>query len=158
MLHFKKSIEGNVSSVDLLGVIDERVSFASALGKLTSQVKVNCRGITRINSSGIKLWREFWNQLRERGATLEFIEISPATVAVTGSIFDFLRSDEVISICVPYVCTSCRQEKIVVLTKATVLKHLPQVPMEKCANCDAACELDDIPEDYFSFLIKDRTI
>lgn len=152
MLTISRDDRSQPISVKFSGLIDERAEFDLHLGNLTSAVKINCKDVTRINSAGIKIWRDFFEKIRKKNVPIEFEEISPALVDVLSVISDFMYTQEVTSLCLTYACPKCKAGVVKTFKTIEIKKMLPQIPIVNCNTCGSACEFDDSPEQYFAFL------
>ena len=69
-------------------------------------------------------------------------------------ISNFTCGGEVESIYVPFSCVNCKSE-LVGLFKCEDLKKLQlRLPDLKCSKCAGKAVFDDIPEEYFGFLMR----
>ena len=151
MLKIIRSERSTTTHLDLVGVVDEKTVFGD-FPSATKLVQVRCQGISRINSMGIKVWKESWTAVRSKGTRLEFSEISPSLVFSLGTIRDLIPLNEISSVCAPLLCGSCGKEAIVVLSRADLKEAYNNPPKIPCAKCGGTCEFDDDPKEYFSFL------
>ena len=151
MLDIKKAQIGNKTEIVLSGVVDEyskleRISTASA-----QEISVNCRGVTRINSPGVKDWKRFFESQRELGIKLSFSEISPALITQFNFITGLINKEECLSICMPFVCEQCHADIIkiypVSLTSKTEFKDLKEV----CSKCSNLLEFNENFDEYSTF-------
>src|SRR5262245_27297654 len=97
------------STYNFTGVIDESTDFDKLLSTTDMKLDIYCKDVTRINSVGIKHWREFFQKFRQRGGALRFFEISPALVLTVNYLSDFISVAEIKSFCAPFICQSCSQ-------------------------------------------------
>jgi anti-anti-sigma regulatory factor len=137
---------------NLIGVIDESVDFATLFPMQKAEIALNCKGVTRINSVGIKLWRDFFQKFRAFGGSIRFHEISPCLVTTMNYISDFVDKNELVSFGAPYVCPKCKDSPTVVMNPDVARQSLPEAPSITCALCSSKMELDEIPAEYFAFL------
>jgi len=56
MIEVKREKSGSVDMIFLNGSIEESVSFETIIGQPIPEMHVNCKGISRINSIGVKSW------------------------------------------------------------------------------------------------------
>ncbi|MGE0614783.1 MAG: hypothetical protein AB7P04_04015 [Bacteriovoracia bacterium] len=154
MLNVVKEQKGNVLLVRLTGSIEESVDFAQLIGQIGNELHVHCKGVPRINSVGVKAWIQYFKGLQAKGVKLKFIECSTAIVEQVNLISNFTCGGEVESIYVPFSCDNCKSE-LVGLFKTDALKKVEfQIPGLKCTKCGGQAVFDDIPEEYFNFLMK----
>jgi anti-anti-sigma regulatory factor len=149
-----KEQKGNVLVVRLTGSIEESVNFDQLIGVPPGELWVNCKEIPRINSVGVKAWIKYFQGAQAKGTQLKFFECSTAIVEQINLISNFVCGGLVESIFVPFSCTSCKSE-LVGLFKCEDLKKLQlRLPDLKCSKCGGKAVFDDIPEEYFGFLMR----
>lgn len=152
MVNVIKEQKGNIVSVRMVGSIEETVEFENLVGPVSGEVHVNCKGIPRINSVGVKGWIKYFQGLSAKGVKLRFVECSTAIVEQINLISNFVCGGAVDSIYVPFSCTGCKGE-FIGLFKTEDLKKLNfAIPDLKCGKCGGKAVFDDIPEEYFGFL------
>ena len=154
MLNVIKEQKGNVLVVRLSGSIEESVNFDQLIGPPPAELHVNCKEIPRINSVGVKAWIKYFQSAQTKHTKLKFLECSTAIVEQINLISNFTCGGEVESIFVPFSCVSCKSE-LVGLFKTTDLKKMhTNLPDLKCTKCSGKAVFDDIPEEYFGFLLR----
>ena len=154
MINVTKEQKGDVSLVKINGAIEETVNFDELLGAPSPKMEINCKGIPRINSVGVKAWIKYFQTCLASGTKLSFVECSTAIVEQINLISNFTCGGVVESIYVPFSCTTCKSE-LVGLFKTSDLKTMQfQVPELKCTKCAGVATFDDIPEEYFGFLTR----
>lgn len=140
--------------VRLSGSIEESVNFEQLIGEPAGELHVYLKEVPRINSVGVKAWIKYFENLRSKGKRLKFFECSTAIVEQINLISNFTGPGEVQTIYVPFSCTNCNTE-LVGLFKAEDLKKLNlKLPDLKCSKCGGSAVFDDIPEEYFGFLLR----
>ena len=147
---FETKPEGDKTRILLKGVIDEDTEF-SALKNLGKSLIINFKGITSINSCGIRTWVNFIKDLQ--GTTVVYEECPALIVRQMNMVPSFVGHASVQSVYVPYVCESCESEKMVLVTSDKFGNGNPQIAETmKCESCnDGEMELDGNPKQYFSF-------
>jgi hypothetical protein len=136
--------------VMLRGVIDEDTDF-EPIKKLGSPLVFNFKGVTSINSCGIRTWVNF---LKELGKTeISYEECPPLIVRQLNMVPSFLGTARVLSVFVPYVCDNCETEKLMPVAADKFAKGTINVPEAfTCDNCKKGeMELDGQREQYFAF-------
>ena len=153
MLQIAKESKGSALLVRLSGSIEESVDFDKLIGSVSGDLIVNCKGVPRINSVGVKAWIKFFQSLQQKGIKLTFEECSTAIVEQINLISNFVCGGTVDSIFVPFSCQNCKTE-LVGLFKTESLKgqDLDHLPPLKCTKCSGQAVFDDIPDEYFGFL------
>ncbi|HLE00444.1 MAG TPA: hypothetical protein VJB59_09300 [Bdellovibrionota bacterium] len=154
MINVVKEQKGNSLLVRLTGSIEESVNFEQIIGLTSPELIVNCRDVPRINSVGVKAWIKYFQSLQAKNIKMHFIECSTAIVEQINLISNFIPEGCVESIYVPFSCGTCKSE-LVGLFKTEDLKKLEfKLPPLKCTKCSGQASFDDIPEEYFSFLMR----
>ncbi len=154
MINVAKEQKGNAVVVKLSGSVEESVNFDQLIGPPPAELIVNCKDIPRINSVGVKAWIKYFQGAQAKGTKLTFQECSTAIVEQINLISNFTCGGVVESIYVPFSCTSCKSE-LVGLFKADDLKKMQlKLPELKCTKCGNKAVFDDIPEEYFGFLMR----
>lgn len=151
MLDIQKEQKGSVLVVRLSGSVEEGAGF-ERIGATGGEIHVYCKGISRINSIGIKAWIKYFDGLRAAGANLKFFECSPAIVDQVNMLSNFVPKGSVESVAVPYACGGCRTELLGVIPTAQVQKLNFNLPPAKCPKCGGAATFDDLADEYFAFL------
>lgn len=154
MVNVIKEQKGNVLLIRFTGSIEESVNFDQLIGPPPAEVHVNCKEVPRINSVGVKSWIKYFSLAEAKGTKLKFFECSTAIVEQINLISNFTCGGVVESIYVPFSCTQCKTE-LVGLFKTEDLKKLQgKLPDLKCTKCGGKATFDDIPEEYFGFLMR----
>ncbi len=138
----------------LSGSIEENVNFEQQFGSITGEVCLNCKDIPRINSVGVKSWIKFFQAAQAKGLKLQFIECSTAIVEQINLISNFVCGGSVESIYAPYSCPSCKAEQVGLFMCENIKKLNFELPDLDCIKCGKKAVFDDIPEEYFSFLMR----
>ncbi len=142
------TIDFSNGTAKLSGYIDETADF-SVLSGATGKLEVDFKGVTRVNSCGI---REWVNALAKIPATeIEYLECPAVVVKQLNAVPDFQGRAKVASFYAPYFCEPCEMEKAV-LVKGTAFQGAG--PEFKCPKCGKPMNLDAIPAQYFAFLSR----
>ncbi len=154
MVNVAKEQKGTALVVRLSGSIEENVNFEQLIGPPPGELHVVCKEITRINSVGVKSWIKFFSGAQAKGTKIRFQDCSTAIVEQINLISNFTAGGVVESIYVPFSCGGCKSE-LVGLFKCEDLKKLNfKLPELKCSKCAGKAVFDDIPEEYFAFLMR----
>lgn len=154
MVNVAKEQKGTALVVRLSGSIEENVNFEQLIGPPPAELHIVCKEVTRINSVGVKAWIKYFSGAQAKGTKIRFQECSTAIVEQINLISNFIAGGVVESIYVPFSCSSCQSE-LVGLFKAEDLKKLNfKMPELKCTKCSGKAVFDDIPEEYFAFLMR----
>lgn len=136
--------------VQLKGVIDEDAQF-EAISKLGGPLIFNFKGLTAINSCGVRNWVNFLKEIQKTEITFE--ECPPLIVRQMNMVPSFVGHAKVSSVYVPYVCDNCDTEKLVLVDHSKFVGRDPEIaeaiPCESCKKGEM--ELDGHPQQYFAF-------
>ncbi len=138
--------------VELNGTIEENVNLDQLIGPFEGELIVKCRGITRINSVGVKTWMRYFQNIKAQGKIFKFIDCSHPIIEQLNMISNFACGGEVVSVLLPFSCLKCQSE-FIASSKTSDLKanHL-KIPAVKCEKPECAAQFDDDPEEYLYFL------
>jgi anti-anti-sigma regulatory factor len=149
-----KEQKGTALVVRLAGSIEENVNFDQLIGPPPAELWINTKEVPRINSVGVKGWIKYFQSAQAKGTKLKFFECSTAIVEQINLISNFTCGGVVESIFVPFSCVGCKTE-LVGLFKCDDLKRLQlKLPDLKCSKCGGKAAFDDIPEEFFGFLMR----
>lgn len=149
----KNSVGPNVLAATLAGDIGPDMNLEGAIGPVTSgELQVSCKGVTRINSVGVKLWIQYFSALRKAKVSLRFTECPPILVQQMNMISNFALAAEVSSLYVPFSCEKCGTELVGLFNTPDIQKLNFEIPALKCTKCGGSAEFDDVPAEYFAFL------
>src|SRR5687767_6494785 len=76
----KRSQTDKGTLIELQGSLEEQVNLEQQIGEIKGDLTINCRGITRMNSVGVKMWMRYFQTLKTRGQNFRFTECPPAVV------------------------------------------------------------------------------
>lgn len=148
-MEIKKNPGPGKTTVYISGVIDESSQF-NTIGALSGVVEINGKGVSKINSNGVKNWINYFTSLAP-SVQLSFSELSPVLVEQLNSLSNFCAGQPVTSLMVPFACTKCRKETLKTMT-VPELKDNPEPDPITCPHCQGKAEFDDLPEEYFCCL------
>jgi serine/threonine protein kinase len=136
----------------LEGEIDETSDLKTVFSR-KGTVWLDLGEVNRINSVGIRKWLEA-ARFATPELTLVFERCSPAIVAQINMVPAFAAMGQVSSILAPYLCPSCGDEslELVSVTEETEGHEFP--PARLCTNCGEALQFDELADEYFAFLDK----
>ncbi|MCA9580587.1 MAG: STAS domain-containing protein [Myxococcales bacterium] len=148
-LDWKRSESGDWVVLDIGGSISEASDFGALLEAAGPKVRLDLKGLKRINSSGVREWMRFITSLAN-GREIELHHVSPPFVQQLNIVANFAGGSKIVSVMLPYVCDACGHEEERVLEVAgSAPAELPEI---QCGECDEAMAFDDIPDSYFGFL------
>lgn len=140
--------------VYLSGVMDE-VSNLSVLLKCSEPLRLNFKGVTRLNSTGVRNLLQFLSQWGPK--RLEYHECSCELVDQFNMIPALLGSKahpyEIKSLYVPYECQACSYDQEILEDLGPIEEHVRQgngLPTRVCPKCSSTFQV--ISEAYFVFL------
>jgi anti-anti-sigma regulatory factor len=152
MITINKQPTTNGLLVELAGAIEENVHLEQMIGPVKGSLVVNCKGVTRINSVGVKTWMKYFQGLKAAGVEIKFVECSYPIIEQLNMISNFACGGEVESILLPYSCVTCQNEFVATCTTAQLRATGLQPPAARCEKPDCGAQFDDDPEEYFYFL------
>ncbi len=152
MIQVVREQKGSISVYKLSGNISEDTHFDDVMGPSNPEMEINCKGILRINSMGVKAWIKYFQTCQKSGTKLNFSECSTAIVEQINLISNFTCGGTVESIYLPFSCLSCKTELSGLFKTEDLKKMKMNLPTLKCTKCSGKAEFDDIPEDYLAFL------
>lgn len=138
--------------VELNGTIEENVNFDELIGPFKGELTVKCRGITRINSVGVKTWMRYFQNLKMQGKNFRFIDCPQPVIEQLNMISNFACGGEVVSVLLPFSCLKCQNEFVANIQTQELKSAGLQVPAVKCEKEACAARFDDDPEEYLYFL------
>jgi anti-anti-sigma regulatory factor len=150
MVNVVKDRKGDILTVQFIGSIEENANLVNLVGSVPKELHVNCKGITRINSEGVKAWIKFFQDVSQKGVLLRFFEVSTVMVEQVNLISNFFVGSPIESFYAPYSCPICTKEYICLIQTASCTSQTP--PEQKCPNCKVELAFDDIVEEYFGFI------
>ena len=156
MLKIDREIKNNKLTLRISGSLEENVNFDKLILDIpdNSELDIFCKDVNRINSVGVKAWIKYFQSLNARKIKFNFFDCSVQIVEQINLISNFVCGGQVQSICIPYVCTACKIE-LIVLFKVSDLKQLKMLPPEvKCNKCGKNAFFDDFPKEYLGFLSR----
>lgn len=149
---------GTVLTLD--GTVDERADLVGAFSGLPDgPLVINLKGVSRINSSGVRNWINAIKSLAGM-MQIEFVECSRAIVDQLNMINNFAASGRVVSFYAPYYCEECEKEseKLIVVEEHFPNREdreEPEAPEYDCPGCGAR-DMDFIEDEdkFFYFLSR----
>lgn len=133
------------------GAFDEDADF-SGIPKDRGTLVFNFRGVTRLNSCGIRSWVNALKGLA--GIRVVFVECPPIVVRQMNMVPSFVADAEVQSVIVPFLCGNCDAEKLFLLSGPALKDARARVTRKQpCMNClQGELEFEESPDAYFAFL------
>jgi hypothetical protein len=138
--------------VELSGTIEENVQFEQLIGPFEGELIVRCKGVTRINSIGVKTWMRYFQDLKMNGKSFKFYDCSYAVIEQLNMISNFSCGGEIVSVLLPFSCVKCQSEFVASCKTSDLKANDLQIPKVKCEKPECAAQFDDDPEEYLYFL------
>jgi hypothetical protein len=152
MLNVNKQQTPQGLLISFSGTIEESVNFDQLIGPFTGELTVNCRGVTRINSVGVKTWMRYFQGLKSQGKTFHFIECAHPVIEQLNMISNFACGGNVVSILLPFSCVKCQTEFVANCKTADLKANGLKIPAVKCEQDECRAQFDDDPDEYLYFL------
>jgi len=155
----RKESRGNIPVLHLSGVINERTELNGLFDGIEGDTLIiNLKGVTRINSCGVRDWVNAAKPLAAK-FTVTYEECSRAIVEQLNMIVNFLNSGKIVSFFAPYYCDSCDEEHEMLVV---ISEHFededdleePEAPDFDCPKCGKTMEFNEDEDKYMSFLIE----
>ncbi|RYZ80296.1 MAG: hypothetical protein EOP04_26150 [Proteobacteria bacterium] len=143
----------STNSVEISGEIDEYADFSGLSRSMGQILYVDFARVTRLNSSGLKLWLQ---SITKNKIQLVLRECSVAVVEQFFMIPQFMGKNGVVeSFYASYSCVSCEhEEQMRYQIGQNIDLRSPQIGSElkdPCPECGASMELDQSQDMYLSF-------
>lgn len=153
--NLRNEVKGDAEVVHVAGMMNEDagVGLIQLLDGIGPRVVFNFKDLTNMNSRGVSAWLNFIRVFRE-GRAVAFEECPPVLVSQMNMIPSFALGVDVRTVYAPYHCHACntRTKKLIKVEKSAGIPTLPRVACEKCRD---PMELEDDPDDFFSFLLRE---
>lgn len=155
MLAYRMSAESTKTVLTLSGPLNEFAAavFSRATQEIPaspSRLCLSCAEVTQVNSLGVEAWVLFMKAIAERYEVE--IERCPVTLVEYGNLHGgVFASALVLSIYVPYVCTSCHVSSEALIASASFGAGR-SLPPQTCKVCGSELEPEVAPEHYLAFL------
>src|SRR5262245_52702962 len=123
--------------IRIVGDIDETFERAQMVEGASGVVVVDLDGVKRITSYGVREWTTALAELTQDYTC--FVNCRPSLVAQFNMIDNFAGPGQLLSLYLPYICTTCRAytEILADLQESYELLSSYAVPEVKCLQCGA---------------------
>ncbi|HEY5924735.1 MAG TPA: STAS domain-containing protein [Kofleriaceae bacterium] len=139
--------------IKFVGAIDEQNELAELVEKVgPGTALINLAGVERISSTGARDWINWLATLEAKGTRPVLIACSPAVVEHLNSNKNFAGSAVVKSFHVPYECTSCTRDKLLLVHVIDMPDAPYSAPPCTCDACGSEMEFVNESGTYFAFL------
>ncbi len=138
------------------GTIDENADL-SLLRDVHGRVRIDLSELRRINSFGVRTWRDAIHSV-PADAAVELERCPTPFIDQVNMLADFVGNAKVVSFSAPYACDDCDHETDALLDVEALRGNDPceLPPPPKCPNCDIDMTPDFLEELYLSFLAVER--
>ncbi|MEK6580383.1 MAG: hypothetical protein AABZ55_14245 [Bdellovibrionota bacterium] len=137
--------------ITLIGSVDELSPLDTGVGEVPDLIRVNCREVSRLNSIGIKIWINYFQELKKKGKQVIFQECSVPVVFALGMLSNFTAGYPVSSLFAEYSCEKCTNTFDVLFTVEKLVEIALQLPEMPCKTCSGPAHCSEGPE-YLAFL------
>ncbi len=137
--------------VVLKGTVTENDDLSPLVSQIPHDAVCDVSGITRINSAGIRQWLRFIRALSE-DVQLSFEGCTVPFVTQLNLIDRFVGTARIVSLYVPYLCTTCDATHDALISMSSVEQGRILGDPPQCSKCAIPMELDIDIDDYLSFL------
>ena len=142
-------------AVLLTGAINEDagMKLLQLKRQLKGNARFNLKGITLVNSVGVRAWVSFMRDLRTAGTKVTFEECSPDIVRQLNVVPDFFLNADVMSIFGEYFCDSCSTLRMVLFPVRDTAELTGEgSDAQNCPECGNRMAFQDEVELYFNFV------
>ena len=149
-----RQTRGNVLSITLSGVIDERFDAAAIFRNLTANVVLDLHGIRRVTSYGVRQWSDAMKALPPTIQHLYVLRAPACFIDQLNMVLNFGGRAEVVTATALYFCDKCQDERAVaidVLGDHGLLSS-GAAPSTPCPSCGTPMALEDDPHQAFRYV------
>ncbi len=140
--------------IRISGTLDETFQSSTFPPEHREAIAIDLDKVVRISSFGVREWLNAVNSLKTEYSG--FVRVRPMMVSQFNMVSGFEGRGQLISIYLPYVCTSCSKafEILVDLRLQPAHALVDALPEGVCPDCGSPGEFDDLPEAYFEFALS----
>jgi len=133
---------------------DAEVQLSKLNEGLGDNITINFKGVTFINSLGVRAWINFIREIE--GRNLIFEECTPEIVNQINMIPNFKGGAQIKSVYGTYFCNSCSETQSFLFEDGSTLPttediEIPEVKCEHCSSDDT--EFEEVEDAFFAFSI-----
>ncbi len=147
--------KGDREKISFVGDINEdaEVHLKSIVTSIGPKVTFNLRGVTSVNSCGVRAWINFMRDA-ERNRDIVFEECTPEIVSQINMIPNFRGSAHIKSVYAGYACDSCEIQQWKLFEEGRNMPASADAGVEelKCPKCGETMEMDEIEDEFFGWL------
>lgn len=141
--------------ISFVGPINEEaeVYLGQIIHRLGPKCILNFKNVEYVNSCGVRGFINFMREL-EKNREVHFEECTAEIITQINMIPSFKGNAKILSLYCPYSCDDCGNEDMVLLEDG---KNLPsssniEMPSVECKECGSDMEIEELEEEFFSFL------
>ncbi|MCE9578216.1 MAG: hypothetical protein K8W52_34135 [Deltaproteobacteria bacterium] len=140
-----------IDQVSVSGVVDENADLAllSTLGG--RPVRVNLKGVRRINSFGVRAWMDAVRKV-PRDVVLTFAQAPSPVIDQCNMVTGFLGHGTLESFFAPMTCGECDEQVDQLFETAACRANGGKLPSTPCPRCGRPMEVDDLEDQYLLFV------
>ena len=140
-----------VDVVTLTGVVDENSDLALMNTLGARPVRINMRGVRRINSFGVRVWMDVIRRV-PRDTPITFVQCPPPVIDQCNMVQGFLGHGTLESFYAPMTCAECDEQIDQLFETAACRANGGKLPLTPCPRCGRPMEVDDLEEQYLLFV------
>jgi len=140
-----------VDHVSLAGVIDENADLALLTTLGGRPVRVNLRGVRRINSFGVRAWMDAIRKI-PHATKLTFVQCPSPVIDQCNMVTGFLGHGTLESFYAPMACPECDEQVDQLFETTTCRANAGKLPETPCPRCSRPMEVDDLEDQYLLFV------
>jgi hypothetical protein len=137
--------------VTITGVIDENADLAPLTHLAGKPVRINMRGVRRINSFGVRSWIDAIRRIPP-SSRLSIVHAPPPVVDQCNMVNGFVGHGKLESFYAPMTCTECDEQVDQLFETAACRANGGRLPQTPCPRCGRPMEVDDLEEQYLLFV------
>lgn len=132
---------------------DAEISLRRVAATLATKVVFNLRGITSVNSCGVRTWINFMREV-EANRDITFEECTPEIVSQINMIPNFKGSAHIKSVYAGYACDGCDNQQWRLFEEGRNLPDSPDAEIGEldCPKCGKPMEMDELEDEFFGWL------
>jgi endogenous inhibitor of DNA gyrase (YacG/DUF329 family) len=140
-----------MDQVTLAGVVDENADLALLATLGGRPVRVNLRGVRRINSFGVRVWMDVIRKI-PHDTSLTFVQCPPPVIDQCNMVQGFLGHGRLESFFAPMTCPECDEQVDQLFETEACRANGAKLPATPCPRCGRPMEVDDLEEQYLLFV------
>ncbi|MGK5094595.1 hypothetical protein WDW89_21600 [Deltaproteobacteria bacterium TL4] len=129
----------------LAGKISEYTDLSSVVNQVVNLVIFDLKGVTAINSVGLKVWVKMLTELRNKGISIEYQNCSEKFMLQFMLNPVLTHHIKIHSFYITFVCDSCLHETQHLLHREEIdLTRLPTIPCPECGETMSLAEEEEL--------------